>query len=95
MTVLKEDLFVGSMLTISTGCYSDYMVYGVYKVLKPFNLEEQEKFFNRLREPSSRNYGQNEFVEMLVAGGVLAKIPAPDLFLGGYEFKPRMDWEGV
>lgn len=94
MTVKIVDFEKDSFLILSSGEYSDYIVNGLFKVLKKFNAEdklnewakETGRKYSRDDEGIIDDYGNNEigFTGWLNANGYIEDIEHRELHLGDY-----------
>jgi len=81
----------GTLLLFSTGEYSNYSVYGLYKVLKSFTPSVAlEEYFTTYPEALTTNhwgdvrYKARKFVKWLVGKEVLTQWPYREAYLGDY-----------
>jgi hypothetical protein len=72
----------GELITISTGCYSDYDVEGVFRVKKSFDAVEVLKHWEGDRD----SYDScKRFLGYLASQGYIEDVPSRELHLGNYD----------
>lgn len=75
----------GTLLTISTGCYSDYSVHGVFRVLKDITQEDYESF----RVEDDGWCDLSEVIAKMATLGYIENVESTELHLGSYgELEP-------
>lgn len=81
----------GTLLTISTGCYSDYNVHGVFRVLKDITQEDYESF--RVEDDSYCDL--DDVLAKMATLGYIEDVESTELHLGLYgELEPEIYHEG-
>lgn len=85
MTQAKQ-IEVGTVVAISTGCYSDYGVGPFGKVLKPINQEVWEAMAEAAFEPNywGGRHDHSKAEAWLIAQGYIELIEYTELHLGDY-----------
>lgn len=79
-----ETIKSGTLLTVSTGEYSDYSVHGVFRALKDITYED-------LREARKAQPGEydeycdiKQIIAFLATQGYIEDVPSLELHLGAY-----------
>lgn len=88
----------GKLLSIETGEYSDYGVWGFFVVLRTFDpFEERDKFKEREEVPKEKTGGfsRSKFLAYLLSEGLLLEISYSTIHMSQYnqwndfEFYPK------
>ena len=78
----------GTLLTISTGEYSDYHVHGVFRVLKDITQDDYDSF--RV-EDEDRFSDPSDAIARMAILGYIEDVPSTELHLGSYgELDPEI-----
>lgn len=82
----------GEVLTITQGCYSDYMFTGPFMIEKDFNIMDTAQLFIDGWKPEPNVYpdepGISEFMAFLTKENYISDIPtAREIHLGEYSFE--------
>lgn len=77
----------GTLLTISTGAWSDYHVHGVFRVLKDITQDDYEQF--RLNDENE--YDLHMCIAKMFRSGYIEDVPSVELHLGdGSDLDPMI-----
>ena len=83
-----ETIKAGTLLTISTGEYSDYNVHGVFRVLKDITQDDYDAF--RV-EDGDAYCDISVTLAKMVTSGYIEDVPSTELHLGAYgELDPEI-----
>lgn len=86
MTSKFETIPAGTLLTISTGCYSDYYVRGVFRACKDIDADALSKQWLTLHPEQSDGYRfrEDDFLAWLAVSGYLEDVPSWEWHLSNY-----------
>lgn len=83
-----ETIKAGTLLTISTGEYSDYNVHGVFRVMKDITQDDYDAF--RVEDENGFCDVANVLARMATSG-YIEDVPSTELHLGSYgELDPKI-----
>jgi hypothetical protein len=76
----------GTLLSVESGCYSDYGVIGFFVVLKDFTpaAELDDYISTRPDQQGTYSFRESEFLAFILAKGLLLEINYGKLHLGDY-----------
>jgi len=88
MSISKEDarnivLNPGEIYILSNGQYSDYRIFGAFKVLKILNKDIIMLLVNQVKGSESWIYFPT-LIDILLKEGYIEKIETKELYLGAY-----------
>lgn len=82
----------GSLLTVSTGCYSNYIVHGVFRALKPVDADALRSVWLTAHPDEAEAYSFDEyaFLAWVAAEGYLEALPSFEWHLADYSRASEM-----
>lgn len=76
----------GSLLTVSTGSYSDYYVWGVFRALKDIDAQalREQWLVDHPEQTAPYRFNADEFFAWVAKDGIVEAVPSADWHLGDY-----------
>jgi hypothetical protein len=87
----------GTLLSVESGCYSDYSVTGFFVVLKTFDpvLELKEYLVVYPDQVAAYRFHETEFLAALLAKGFLLEISYGRMHMGDYSRASEFLWTPI
>lgn len=89
MTEKHATIPAGTIVTMTTGEYSNYSIIGAFRAIKDITHDDIERAKREIEERPNRDemYGYElytAFIAVLVISGFLEDIPSAEIYLGDY-----------
>ena len=89
MNKTQATIPAGTIVTMTTGEYSDYSIIGAFRAVRDITHDDIERVKREIEERPNRDemYGYElytAFIAVLVASGFLEDTPSAEIYLGDY-----------